>query len=627
MRIFLLILSLFILHPACAQSKKSFKEFEKARQALRNGETQKALGHLEKVNKKDPDFVDAWILRADIYHGNEDYDKAIELYKLALKTGKADFVLFNLGETSFINQQYEEAKRYMLAYLDLRRSAARTNDMAQRIIVSSEFAAEAIKNPFPFSPENLGENINDKGHQYFPSISADGEVLVFTERQVEGPKRDEDFFQSFRNENGEWSPKERLKGRLNTDNNEGAQSLSADGNTLFFAGCQRPDGYGSCDIYIAYRDSKGMWSQPQNLGEAINTPAWESMPSISPDGKTLYFVRGKDMRASKMTIMYSEKRADGNWTTAKPIPGEVNTPHRETTPFIYFDNTRLYFASDGHPGFGDLDFFVSERREDGTWGKPKNLGYPINTHKEESSLVLSPDGRTGFFASERDEGFGGLDLYKFDVPPPHRGNPVAFVEGVVRDAKTKKVIPGANLEVIDINKNDTVWTLNSDENGAFFIILPAQRDYALSVEKENYLFHSENFSLEQEGADAPRILPVDLNKLERGESVVLRNIFFDYDKFELKNTSYTELNRVVQLLQRSPSLSIEIAGHTDNQGSDSYNQKLSENRAQSVKDYLIEKGVPAKRVSIKGYGSSSPIATNDTEEGRAANRRIEMVVK
>ncbi|MCH8545135.1 MAG: OmpA family protein [Cryomorphaceae bacterium] len=627
MRSFLLIFALILLQPACAQSKKSFKEFEKARQALREDEVEKALNHLEKVNKKDPDFVDAWILRADIHRGNEDYNKAISFYKSALKTGKADFVLFNLGETSFINQQYDEAKRYMQSYLQLRRSAARANDLAQRIIISSEFAAEAIKTPFPFSPENLGENINDEGHQYFPSISADGEVLVFTERQIKGPKRDEDFFESIKLNDGEWAPKERLKGRLNTDNNEGAQSLSADGKTLFFAGCQRPDGYGSCDIYIAFRDAKGMWSQPQNLGQSINTAAWESMPSISPDGKTLYFVRGKDMRASKMTIMFSEKQADGSWSVAKPIPGEVNTPHRETTPFIYFDNTRLYFASDGHPGFGDLDFFVSERRDDGTWGKPENLGYPINTHREESSLVLSPDGKTGFFASEREEGFGGLDLYKFDVPPPHRGNPVAFVEGVVRDAKTKKVIPNALLEVIDINKNDTVWTLNSDESGGFFIILPAQRDYALSVEKENYLFHSENFSLEEEGADAPRKLLVDLNKLEKGESVVLRNIFFDYDKFELKNTSFTELNRVVQLLKRSPNLSVEIAGHTDNQGSDAYNQKLSENRAQSVKDYLIEKGIAAKNVSIKGYGASSPIATNETEEGRAINRRIEMVVK
>ncbi len=627
MRYIYLCLSLILFIPACAQSKKSLKNFEKARTAIRENNTDDALNYLRKINKKDPDFANAWILRGDINRSLERYDEAISHYKSALKTGSAHYILFNLGEVSFLNQQYEDAIRFMEQYLQLNRAAARAQDKAERIIKSSHFAREAVKNPFPFSPENLGDAVNDEGHQYFPSISADGEHLVFTERKVKGPRQDEDFYESFRSDAGDWKPKSRLTGHLNTPQNEGAQSLSADGNILYFTGCQRREGYGSCDIYVSKKQSNGTWSEPENLGTNINTPAWESMPSISPDGKTLYFVRGKDMRASLMTIMYSEMQKDGSWSKAKPIPGKVNTPYRETTPFIYFDNQRLYFASDGHPGFGDLDFFVSEKQTDGTWGVPKNLGYPINTANEESSLVLSPDGRTGFFASEREGGFGGLDLYQFDLPKPHRGNPVAFVEGSVRDMVTKRPIANAQLEVIDIHSNDTVWTLNSESNGHFFIILPAQRDYALSVDKESYLFHSENFSLETEGADAPRKLPVELQKLEKGGSVVLRNIFFDYDEYVLKETSHNELNRVVRLLERSADLSIEISGHTDDRGSSSYNETLSENRALAVKSYLTKHGIAAKRIATIGLGSKQPIATNETEEGRAANRRIEMKIR
>lgn len=628
MRIYLfaLLLSTFSF-AACGQSKSVLKNFQNAKNQLRENQPEKAVNTLDKILKKDPSFAQGWILRGDIFFHAGDYRNAISSYQSALQTGKANYVLFNLGESYFLNGDYERAEKAMNNYLELGRTAERAREKAHQIIANSRFAKKAILDPQPFNPVNLGEGINDAGHQYFPSISADNSTLVFTERQVEGDRLDEDFFQSIRDTQGLWTPKRRLQGRLNTPLNEGAQSLSADGNTLYFAGCSRIDGFGSCDIYISEKAPSGDWSQPRNLGENINSSAWESMPCISPDGKTLYFVRGKDSRSSVMTIMYSEKKSDGSWSSAQPIPGKVNTPYRETTPFVYFDNQHLFFASDGHPGFGDLDFFVSKRNPDGTWGEPKNLGYPINSAGEESSLVISPDGITGYFASDRPEGFGGLDLYSFDLPPTVQRSSVAFVRGIIRDAQTKKPIVQSTLEVVSLLSGDTVWNLQSDVNGGFFIILPARQNYALSADKTGYMFHSENFALEEESASTPKELIIDLQPLQANASLILKNIFFDYDSYELKTESTTELNRLLRLLNDNPTMSIKIIGHTDNQGTTTYNDRLSANRAESVKNFLIARGISTKRLTSVGQGSRNPIADNDTEQGRALNRRIEVVVQ
>jgi outer membrane protein OmpA-like peptidoglycan-associated protein len=293
---------------------------------------------------------------------------------------------------------------------------------------------------------------------------------------------------------------------------------------------------------------------------------------------------------------------------------------------IHPDGKTLYFSSNGHPGLGGLDIFVSRKDEDGKWGEPQNLGYPINTKDDENSLLVSASGDIAYFASDREGGQGGLDLYKFKLYNEARPQMVTYAQGVVFDAKTKERL-GARFELIDLESGEqVVESYSNPGNGEFLVSLPSGRDYALNVSREGYLFYSDNFTLSQESATAPKQLEVPLKRIEEGSSVVLNNVFFDVDQYKLKPQSKVELDKLIEFLKLNPELRIEISGHTDNVGTDEANKVLSQNRAQSVVDYLLENGISKDRLSAKGFGESKPIASNDNEEGRAKNRRTEFEV-
>ncbi len=413
---------------------------------------------------------------------------------------------------------------------------------------------------------------------------------------------------------------------LNTRLNEGAQSLSASGNVIFFAACERPEGKGSCDIYASFLQGDNTYSKPLNLGPNINTALWESQPSISSDGKTLYFVRGAGSTARDIEIMYSTLSERGQWSEAKKVEGLINTPGQDVSPFIHFDNQSLYFASNGHPGMGELDFFVSRRQADGTWGEPQNLGYPINTAGAEFSLIVAPDGKTGFFASDNiDGGFGRLDLYSFELPEESRALEIAYIRGKVINKKTREPI-AAEIQFSDLEKNKAVLTDNSGRDGNYFSVLPGNSDYGLSIQKKGFLFYSKNFSLSNQSAEKAYVLNVELIPIEVGERVKLENIFFGFDSYELEDRSFAELTTIINFLKENPGVTISVEGHTDNEGSSSYNKSLSENRAKAVYTYLAEQGIDKSRLSYKGFGDSQPVSTNDTEEGRALNRRTEVKI-
>jgi outer membrane protein OmpA-like peptidoglycan-associated protein len=261
----------------------------------------------------------------------------------------------------------------------------------------------------------------------------------------------------------------------------------------------------------------------------------------------------------------------------------------------------------------------------GKWSTPENLGYPINTIENEGSLVIASDGKTAYYASDRSDSRGGLDLYTFELRSDVRPSKTLWVKGKVFDAKTKKGLPSA-VELTDLSSNEILSKVQTDESGIYLVTLPLGKDYAFNVNRKGYLFYSENFDLNDRVPDSTYNIDIPLQPLQANATVILKNIFFDVNKYELKPESSTELDNIVKLLKENPSLKIQINGHTDNVGKPADNLKLSNNRAKAVIDYLAAKNIPASRLSSKGWGETQPIAANSTEDGRARNRRTEMKV-
>jgi outer membrane protein OmpA-like peptidoglycan-associated protein len=304
----------------------------------------------------------------------------------------------------------------------------------------------------------------------------------------------------------------------------------------------------------------------------------------------------------------------------------INSDEKEMSPFIHADGKTLYFTSNGHIGFGDQDLFVSHLGDDGKWSKPMNLGYPINTPNEERGLFVNSNGDYAYLTSDR-ENKHNLDIYKFELYEQARPTPSTYVTGIVRDSETKTTLE-AKFELIDLESGKTIMNNVSDkETGKYLIILPVNKEYAFNVSKKGYLFNSDNFVLPNNyNTNEPFVKNIDLQQIKIGKEVVLKNIFFELDSYELKSKSKAELNKLIQFLNENTTVKIEIGGHTDNQGSIEHNIILSKNRAKTVYDYLINNNIDSKRLSFKGYGQNTPIATNSTEEGKAKNRRTEFKI-
>lgn len=624
-----------------SKNKKAVEHFMKANELLNFQQFEQALEEIDKALNKDDEFEMAYIVKGDVLKELKRYDESQKAYEKALALNpKLDEVYLYMGEMQFRAMKYSESVGSLETFLTTKSSPTK-KQKAEDLLIHARFAAEAIKHPVPFDPKNLEGGINTPGHEYFPGLTADEGTFIFTRRLGTEPMDHEDFLICKKQADGTWGTPYNLGAPVNTPGNEGTVTISTDGQFIFFACCDRTkrstfqgqekgvgrpdDVFPGCDLYFSKLDGD-KWSIPRHLGPVINSLAWESQPCLSSDGLTLYFTSTRQGGLGGSDI-WMTRFENGKFQEPVNMGPEINTPGNEQSPFIHPDDQTLYFSSTGWPGFGNFDFFLSRRDDNGKWKKPVNLGYPVNSSGAEKGLLVSRSGEIAYFSTnERSDGKGGVDIFSFNLYPEARPQKLSYLKGVVSDAKTNEKL-GARVELIDLETGSRVIESSSNvKSGEFLVVLQAGKNYALNVNKETYLFHSENFAMKDASMEKPFTLEVKLNKPALGESVVLRNIFFEVDSFELKPESRAELEKLVDFLKQSPTLKIEVSGHTDNTGVKQKNLKLSENRARSVYNYLVEKGIDKTRLSYKGYGDSKPKASNDTEEGRRQNRRTEFTI-
>jgi outer membrane protein OmpA-like peptidoglycan-associated protein/Tol biopolymer transport system component len=605
--------------------RKAQDSFEDAQQYLRQNIYDEGIKYLDEAIKYDPKFQLAYIQLGDVYKRLKNFPKAKENYEKAVNSAPEieTRIYFVLGESQLLTGDYTKAKNsFQIFQQKYKGTDPDFINKTKKYILDCEFALNAIQKPTKYEPINMGFYINSVNKEYFPTQTADGLTIIFT-RVV---NNNEDFFISTK-KNEEWQRAKPLSTQINTPNfNEGAQSISPDGKYLFFTGCNRPDGLGRCDIYVSRKEGND-WGRAVNLGKTINSEFWESQPSISPDGSTLYFVSNRPGGIGSYDIWKSTLTAEGIWTIPVNLGAKINTIYDESTPFIHADGKTLYFSSNGWPGFGDKDIFFSRITTDGEFSNPINLGYPINTFNEEIGLTVSADGNDGLFSSNMTGGgFGDLDIYHFKLPEAVKPLPVTYVKGTVKD-KDSKALLSANVLVVDLKTNTAVFNdFTSEETGDFLAVMPLGSDYAFNADVPGYLFNSQRFELKENKSNKPFEIEILLERIKVGSNVTLNNIFFETNRYELLPSSMIELTILTSLLQSNPTIEIEIQGYTDNVGEDKLNERLSENRAKAVYNYLLKEGITAKRISFKGYGKTKPRADNTTEEGRKQNRRTEFVV-
>ena len=607
--------------------KKAQVMFDKAITQYQYGEYAEAEELFLQLIKKYPNFGDAYDGLAKTYQDQGKNDAAIGLYRrlLELQPGHY-FALYELGNIYFKTGKMDSAKYYLNYFLRDNSGNDQNSENVRTKLDNIAFAEEAMNHPSNITPINLGSNINTQLEEYSPAFSIDENTIYLTQRNgtLHPSEQNEDIYFAQKKPDLSWSVIRSIGPPINTIENEGAFSISADGNYIFFTSCSRPGGVGQCDIWLTM-NKEGIWTDPANLQKPINTKYWESQPSISSNGKMLYFTSDRPGGYGG-TDLWVAKFGEKGWEEPTNLGPEINTPKDEQFPFIHSDGVTLYFSSEGHRGMGKSDLFISHLKPDGKWETPRNLGYPINTIGEDWNLVVGRDGETAYYSTDKlPNTQGGMDIYSFKLPKEMQAQRVNYAKGYVRDAKTKKPL-GASVILTPMDNSSPTFTFASEKTGVFTVALVANMQYALTIDKPGYLFHSEYFDMPNVETDKPFELYIDLQKIEVGNSIILKNIFFDTDKFDLKPKSTSELEKLYTFLINNGVVKIEISGHTDNVGGSSHNQKLSENRAKSVYTYLINKGIDAGRLTYKGYGDTKPLSDNATEQGRAINRRTEFKI-
>lgn len=615
-----------------AQNPKAKKQLDEAFVAFNAAEFPKALSAVNKAIKIDPTYADAYSLQASVYEAMRDTQNASKSYQNCLRVAPLfQPMYFYYGEYLYRNKRLQEASAILKQFDEVPNrsgfiaqkhgASVRLKEKASRLQASVKTAMDDVNIAENLRIKNMGPSINTDKDEYWPGMPFSGDRFVFTRRLggTENAMLQEDFYMSDLRDSL-WGKAYPAPGEINTPENEGTLSVKADGSALYYTRCNQPGGLGSCDLYVSDLDGRG-WKRGSNLGSPVNGGSWDCQPAISGDGHTLIFSsnRAGGFGGKDLWISYLKQ---GKWSVPKNMGPAINTRDDDDAPFLHYDGVTLYFSSLGHPGFGGSDIFMSRMGADAQWSTPENLGSGLNTPEDEFGLYIDAGGKKGYFASDRKGGLGRLDIYQFDVPEKFKPIPVTYVSGRIEDAQGGQPLM-ARIRVVELSTGKVVF---SDSVSNFFIPLTVGGNYALFATAKGYVPNSMNFQPTASTLDQPFAVVAKLTPINNNAVFVLRNLFFDTDKYDLKPESAEELLQLVELMKMNPKMEVMITGHTDNQGAADYNVKLSENRAASVVAYLVKAGIAPARLKSKGYGDSRPAAANDTEEGRAKNRRIELVI-
>jgi outer membrane protein OmpA-like peptidoglycan-associated protein len=596
----------------------------------------------------------------------QDYAKAYDCFKLAVDTNPkvTKDIFLQIGRSLHMQLKFNEAidayNKYK-ASLTPKELKAKTNDI-DKFIEECKNGKDLVSKPVNVFVENLGSDINTEYADYYPVLSRDESKLYFTSRRMLNQKQkpnplNNQYYEEIyvaKNVSKEWKNITLLGKPVNNPaTNQVAVGTSYNDQILYiYKGSEGGGGIYQC------QNNKGTWKKPKKAIISLNKKARETSMALSSDDKMLFIVSDDDEESigGKDIYMMVKKKKD-KWADPIHLGPTVNTKYDEEGIFLTRDGTTLYFSSKGHNSMGGYDIFKCTMNEKGEWGEPVNLGYPINTPGNDVFFSFSSDGRTGYFSSNNQAGGkGSYDIYKVTFLGPEKQmitdnevNPIAFninplkstfikgseeittqnvmiLKGTVKDAGTSNPIM-ANIEIVESDKNEIMSTSNSDSiSGQYLVTLPAGKKYGISVSAKGYLFYSEYFDIPETAKYEEVEKDVTLTAIAVGVKLILKNIYFETGKSALKSESYTELGFAIKVFKDNPTIKIEVSGHTDNKGSASKNQKLSEERAKSVVDYLVSQGIERSRLTFKGYGYTQPVASNDTDEGRQQNRRVEFKI-
>jgi outer membrane protein OmpA-like peptidoglycan-associated protein len=603
------------------QSEQALQNYEAGLSALNKNDIQKAIQLFTLAATKDSQYVDPTIALFQVYHDQKDFQKASQYFFQIKKIDSAAAVPFLVKQGIALASlgQYHAAYKLLEPYFSNNSLPTYLKDKATALYTVCQFAIRQNMAP-EISIHNMGDSINSSASEYFPTVSIQDSLFLFMRRLNLSR---EDFYASNMGANG-FSAAIPLSDTLNFAAKKGSMSLSTDLQTLYYAADYAEQGYGRYDIYKVERRTWG-WSKPKNLGQRINSDYWDSAPSIAPDGNSIYFASNRPDGFGGIDIYVALKNEKGYWEEAINLGPSINTKGDDQTPFIHADNQSLYFSSNGRPGFGGSDIYMARKKIDGSWTTPINLGYPINTYDNEGSIAVASNGATAYIASDRSDSRGELDIYKITLAENTRAYKTWYIKGQIIDAKTNKTL-AAELQIVDPASGYPMMEMQIDSLGQFLLALPYFDSLGLKINSPGHDYLSSILPIDTVKAMAGKTINFSLTPIEKEFSKTFNQVYFETNSAILQNISFVELDALVSYLKTTLNAHILIEGHTDNKGKTALNNLLSLQRANTIGNYLEQKGIAGSRIERKGLGSTKPIADNNTAEGRAKNRRISFTI-